>query len=61
MKIKVIKAFNDLEANVFRQVGDEFEVSKERGELIIENGYATQLVNTPKVEIDKKDKKSKEK
>lgn len=62
MKIKVIKDFNDLQDKVFRQVGDIVEVSKERGEHIIINGYAEEIKNSPKVEIeDKKEKKSKNK
>lgn len=61
MKIKVIIPFNDLEEKVFRQVGEEFEVSKERGEQIVSNGYAEEIKGLPKINNDKKDKKSKEK
>jgi hypothetical protein len=42
-KVKAIKKFNDKETNIKRDIGDEFEVTKERYEVLKLNG-AVELV-----------------
>ena len=40
MKLKAIIRFNDLQAGVIREAGDEFEADKERAQSLIQKGFA---------------------
>lgn len=61
MKVKIIEAYKDTELNDTIIVGTELDVSKERGNQLIESGVAIADIledsNADKVEIKKVSKK----
>lgn len=50
MKVKAIVNIDDLQDKVFRPVGSEFEVSKERGKFLL-NKKVVEIVKEEKEEI----------
>ena len=50
MKVKAIVNIDDLQDKVFRPVGSEFEVSKERGKFLL-NNKVVEIVKEEKEEI----------
>lgn len=61
MKIKAILNYFDKELQKSIVAGEEYEVSKERGEVIISNGYAEEVKKEEKKEekVEKPVKKTK--
>lgn len=52
MKVKVLKAFKDLEMDKIHSVGDTFEVEKKRGSLLIEKNLVQEIPEEKKVSIE---------
>ena len=69
MKVRAIISFNDLEENKHRNIGDEFECSKERADYllkhnaieIVEEQKEEKVEEEVKIEEPKKSKKKKNK
>jgi hypothetical protein len=49
MKVRAIISFNDLEENKHRNIGDEFECSKERADYLLKHN-AIEIIEEPKEE-----------
>ena len=57
MKVKALIQFIDKKENITREIGDEFIVSKERFEEIIENGgahWVEEVTEEPNKDTNKK-------
>jgi len=50
VKLKALRCFKDLEADVYRKPGEVFEVKKERAEVIVSAGFAEVVVTTDDVD-----------
>ena len=59
MKIKAILNYFDKELQKSIVAGEEYEVSKERGEVIISNGYAEEVKEKKEEEPKKVEKEEK--
>lgn len=51
MKVRAIISFNDLEENKHRNIGDEFECSKERADYLLKHN-AIEIIEEPKIELE---------
>ena len=55
MKVKALRRFIDLENDrAIRQIGDEWEVTKERGQELIGISFASEVKPKPKPKAKKK-------
>lgn len=54
MKLKAIIRFRDLEADVIREIGAEWSVTKKRGEFLLEKGWVEAIPE--KKQTTKKDR-----
>ena len=60
MKVETIVRFHDLEAKCIREVGEEFEVSKERYKKLRDHGFVATWGDSMTPKIEPKETKPKE-